>query len=510
MNRVLKRWRTAVIVALIGVTPCVLRGGEKERAPDFDRIKSMARDMAAAPYKDMRRPLSKKLRELSYDQMRDIRYDTREAVWRRERLPFQMQFFHPAAVQADQIYMHLVDGERVEDFLFDRSLFVYGPLVNLSWMDLRGVTFSGFRIHYPLNTQEYLDELVVFQGASYFRALPKGLIYGISARAIAVNCGVPTAEEFPRFEDFWVYRPSPEGRDITLMGLFDGPSLSGAAAFVIVPGVETVMRTKVAVYARTNMTNYGIAPLSSMYWFGKNNARRFDDFRPEVHDSDGLLINNGNGEWLWRPLENNGRMRLTALADENPKGFGLIQRERSFACYQDLECNYHRRPSVWIRPVGNWGKGAVRLMEIPTDSEFHDNIVAFWEPEAMLQPGQSAEYAYDIVWYNENDSLPPRTRLISMRSGAIPGTSDPRARKFVLEFAWPAPVPEGEAKPEASVSLSNGHLSAMSDEYNAYNRTWRVAFDVRAAASAEGVELRAELRKNGTACSETWTYLWTP
>lgn len=484
--------------------------GEGGGVVAFDRIKEKARSLAAAPYVDRRQSLSKKLRELSYDQMRDIRYDTRQAVWRRERLPFQLQFFHPAAVQSDQIYMHLVDGERVDDVGFDRSLFDYGPLVKLDASDVKGLTFSGFRIHYPLNTQEYLDELVVFQGASYFRALPKGLIYGISARALAVNCAVPVPEEFPRFIEFWIYRPSQNSKDITLLGLFDGPSLAGAASFVIVPGTETVMRTHVAVYSRTNVTNYGIAPMSSMYWFGKNNARRFDDFRPEVHDSDGLLMVNGQKEWLWRPLENSGRMRLSAFQDTNPRGFGLLQRERSFASYQDLECNYHRRPSLWVRPVGDWGKGAVRLMELPTDSEFHDNIVAFWEPERALGPGDSAEYAYDLVWFNDNEQLPPRMRLVSMRSGSILGPPQPRARKFVLEFAWPSGVGEREAKPEASVNVGNGHVSAMSDEYNAMNRTWRVAFDVRAADGAEAVELRAELRRNGTACSETWTYLWTP
>ncbi len=510
MNRALTQGLVFVIGAFLFVDPGNVSSAERERAPDFERIKGMARDMATAPYKDMRRPLSARLRELSYDQMRDIRYDTREAVWRRERLPFQLQFFHPAGGQTDQIYMHLVDGENVQDFGFDRSLFDYGPLVKLSWMDVRGLTFSGFRIHYPLNTTEYLDELIVFQGASYFRALPKGLIYGLSSRAVAVNCGVNVPEEFPRFEDFWVYRPGQDGKEIRVIGLFDGPSVAGAASFVIVPGAETVMHTRVAVFARTNVINYGIAPLTSMYWFGKNNARRFDDFRPEVHDSDGLLIANGNNEWLWRPLENDGRLRFSAFQDKNPKGFGLIQRERSFGSYQDMECSYHRRPSGWIKPVGDWGAGAVRLLELPTDSEFHDNIVAFWEPAKALGPGDWAEFSYDIVWYNENDSLPPKARVVSMKSGAILGPPQPRARKFVLEFAWPTPPGEGAVKPEASVGVTGGHLSAKSDEYNAFNRTWRIAFDVYAEDSATAVELRAELRKDGVPCTETWTYHWTP
>jgi len=203
-------------------------------------------------------------------------------------------------------------------------------------------------------------------------------------------------------------------------------------------------------------------------------------------------------------------LRFSAFQDTNPKGFGLIQRERSFACYQDLECSYHRRPSVWIKPVGDWGAGAVRMVELPATSEFHDNVVVFWEPRKALGAGDSVEYAYDIVWYSDNDALPPRSRLVSMRSGAVLGPPQPRARKFVLEFAWPTPPAEGTLKPESLVVVMGGHLSAKSDEYNAINRTWRIAFDVYADGVDGTVEIRADLRKDGVPCTETWTYHWIP
>lgn len=477
-------------------------------APTFERIKEMARDLAVAPYKDTRVPLSKTLETLSYDQTRDIRFNVKESVWRREHLPFQLQFFHPGGGQRDQIDMHLVDGENVKDFPFDRDLFDYGKN-DLSWFDLRGIKYSGFRVHYPLNTTEYLDELIVFQGASYFRALPKGLIYGLSARAVAINCASDRPEEFPRFQDFWVVRPDREGRSLQMYALLDGPSVAGAASFLVEPGVETVMHMRIALYARTNLVNYGIAPLTSMYWFGKNNARRFDDFRPEVHDSDGLLIHNSRNEWVWRALENTGPLRLSVFSDRDPKGFGLIQRERNFACYQDLETMYHRRPSAWIRPVGSWGEGAVRLVEIGTWNEFHDNVVAYWQPARELQPGECAEFAYDLVWYEENANLPATGRLVSMRSGHP--LKENGSRKFVLDFTWPALAREGNSiKPEVLVSADGGKLSGQSDEFNPYDRTWRVAFDVTPDKPGQSVEMRALVRKEGVPCTETWSYRWMP
>jgi len=484
------------------------RAATRGPAPTFERIKEMARDLAVAPYKDTRVTLSKTLETLSYDQTRDIRFNVKESVWRREHLPFQLQFFHPGGGQKDQIDIHLVDGENVKDFPFDRDLFDYGKN-NLSWFDLRGVKYSGFRIHYPLNTTEYLDELIVFQGATYFRALPKGLIYGLSARTVAINCASDRPEEFPRFQDFWVVRPDKEGRSIQIYGLLDGPSVAGAASFLIEPGVETVVHMRVALFARTNLVNYGIAPLTSMYWFGKNNARRFDEFRPEVHDSDGLLILNGKNEWLWRTLENTGPLRLSAFTDNNPNGFGLIQRERNFSCYEDLETMYHRRPSAWVKPVGSWGEGAVRLVEIGTWSEFHDNIVAYWQPAKALKPGESAEYAYDLVWYDDNPNIPSLGRLVSLRSGLTLNQSN--ARKFVLDFVWPTLTRDvAGVKPEVVVTAGGGRISGLSDEYNPNDRTWRVAFDVTPEKASAPVELRAVIRKDGAPCTETWTYLWMP
>lgn len=479
-------------------------------APNFDTVLSIARESASKPFVDDRRPLPHKLSELNYDQLRDIRYNPKESVWRRERLPFQLQFFHPGGLNRDQIEYYLVDGDDVKVFPYDSDLFDFGAN-KLGWMDLRHLKYSGLRIHYPLNTPEYLDELAVFLGSTYFRALPQRLLYGLSARAITINCGGAGPEEFPFFKDMWIFRPGIEGNQIQIIGLFDSPSLSGVASFVIKPGHETVMDTRVAVIARTNVAHYGFAPLTSMFWFGKNGVRHFDDYRPEVHDSDGLLMQNGKNEWLWRPLENDGRVRMNSYEDTSPKGFGLFQRERSYTAYQDLEANYHRRPSAWITPQGSWGKGSVKLLELPSGTEFQDNIVVFWQPDRALAPGEVADFSYQIRWLGEHASLPELGRTLAMRTGSI---NMPRARKFVLDYSWPT-LPQDVSSgatitPQVTVTRGQIRPLSLSSEYSPDTRTWRIAFDVIANDSESSVDLRALIQKNGATVTETWTYLWMP
>ncbi|MBM4165286.1 MAG: glucan biosynthesis protein [Lentisphaerae bacterium] len=484
--------------------------GLRPSSPDFAGIKALARQLASRPYVDHRQPVSPRLLELSYDQLNQITFNDNKSVWRRERLPFQMQFVHPGGDRKDQIDVNLVDGDEVTAVPFSREFFNYDANSRYNWADFRNAKFGGFRVLYPINRNDKLDEVIVFQGASYFRVVPAAHVYGLSARVLAVNCGVEETEEFPRFREFWVDRPDREGQTLKIRGVLDSESLVGAAEFTIEPGAETVTRVSVAIYPRVDVHRVGIAPLTSMYWFGKNTQLRFDDVRPEVHDSDGMQIQTGAGDWLWRPLDNTGRLRTSAFVDKGPKGFGLFQRETDPMCYQDSHAQYHRRPSAWIRPVGDWGTGSVRLVEIPTDAEFHDNIVAFWEPAQPLKAGESAEYSYDIAWGGQKAELPPVGRVVSTRSGAIPGQM--RARRFVLDVACPGLEPQGSGfNVEPVVFAARGRIANPGIGYHAPQRTWRVSFDVAAEEGAETVELRVRLRKEGgDVCSETWTYCWTP
>ncbi len=499
----------AVVVPLLAGAETKTEAGIRRPATtDFVGIRAVARDLASRPYQDHRQPLSRRLSEMGYDELNQIRFDDRKSVWRRERLPFQLQFFHPGGRQ-DQIDLNLVDGDEVTSFPFSRDLFDYGPNTRFSWTDFRDAKFSGFRVLYPLNRPDKLDEVIVFHGASYYRVAPAGLVYGLSARALAVNCGGESAEEFPVFREFWVERPDREGRVLRLRGLLDSTSVAGAAEFTVDPGSETAVHVRLSLYPRVDMSRCGIAPLTSMYWFGKNTQRQFSDFRPEVHDSDGLLMQTGAGEWLWRPLDNTGKLRNSAFMDKSPKGFGLMQRERDPARYEDLRAQYHLRPSAWIRPEGDWGAGSVRLVEIPTDAEFSDNIVAFWEPAQPLKAGQLADFAYDVVWCGEKADLPPLGRVIAFKTGAI--QDQPRARRFMLDFTAPGLEQQGAAfTPEVFVNALRGRISNQRNEYNPYRRAWRVLFDVAADEGADAVELRAHLRKGNGVCTETWTYYWAP
>lgn len=482
---------------------------KRPATPDFKGVKALARQLASRPFVDHRASVSQRLGELSYDQCRQIAFDDRKSVWRRERLPFQLQFFHPGGPHKDQIEMNVVDGDEVDPIPFSRDFFNYDTSLHFNWMDFRGARFSGFRVLYPLNRADKLDEVIALQGATYFRVVPASLVYGLSARALAVNCGGPGAEEFPRFREFWIDRPDRDGKVLRFRGLFDSDSLSGAAEFTIVPGAETVTRVRIAVFPRVDIPRVGIAPLTSMFWFSKNNQCRFDDPRPQVHDSDGFLLQTGAGEWLWRPLDNTGKLRHSAFLDKNPKGFGLLQRERDPARYQDLHAQYQRRPSAWVRPGSDWGAGSVRLMEIPTESEFSDNMVAFWEPSQGLKAGSSGEYAYEVAWSGEKPDLPPVGRAVLTRTGAEPGES--RSRRFVIDFTAPGLEQQGPGfAPEALVTAARGRIFNLGDEFNPYQHTWRVSFSVAADAGADAVELRARLRKGGGICTETWTYCWTP
>ena len=298
------------------------------------------------------------LRELDYDAYRDIRFRPEKALWRAEKLPFELMFFHQGRAVPEPVRINVVEpaGERV--VAFDPALFDYGKN-KLDPQTLRGLGFNGFRVHYAINKPGYKDEVVVFQGASYFRALGKGQSYGLSARGLAVDTAAAEGEEFPRFVEFWIERPRANATSLTIYALLDSRRVAGAYRFVLTPGAETTMQVTARLYLREKIGKLGIAPLTSMFAFGENQPGR-DDYRPEVHDSDGLSIQLGDGEWIWRPLVNPRRLLVTSFGTTNPRGFGLMQRDRSPASYEDPEAQYERRPSAWIEPVGNWGAGPRR------------------------------------------------------------------------------------------------------------------------------------------------------
>ncbi|HEY8931942.1 MAG TPA: glucan biosynthesis protein G [Rariglobus sp.] len=479
---------------------------------DFEVLQYRAKTLAAKPYAERPNRVPEALQKLTYDQYRDLRFNPSSSWWRRDRLPFQLQFFHPGFIYNRTVQLSEVNGGKVDPIRYDKDLFNFGANRDLGSIP-GDMGFTGFRIHYPLNNPDYFDELAVFQGASYFRALGQGMRYGLSARGLALNTAEPGGEEFPVFEEFWVERPSDKSKRIIVYALMDSASVAGAFRFIITPGPSTVMEVKSAIYRRKDVAVFGVAPLTSMFWFGENTSNHHDDLRPEVHDSDGLLMQRGNGEWLWRPLTNPKSIRVAAFGDENPKGFGLVQRDRDFESYQDLEAHYHERPSVWVEPIGSWGAGDVRLVELPTPDETQDNIVAFWVPVKLPPMGEPVKSEYKLHWFIEGKGgrMPPAGYATATRIGRS-ATHEPELVRFWVDFTSPYLVNQRAVLDiAANVSVGAGAtLVHQNIEKNPFNGTWRVAFAIKPDGSGRPVELRCFLQKPPHILTETWSYLWNP
>jgi glucans biosynthesis protein len=480
-----------------------------EEAFDFEVLQYRAKTLAGQPYKAKPSPVPAWLLKYDYDQYRDIRFDPMRTWWRQENLPFQLQFFHPGGLYNRTVQIHDLQGKKPERIEFSPRLFNYGR--NKPKRIPSDLGFAGFRILCALNGPEPLDELVSFLGASYFRALGKEQRYGLSARGLAVNTADAAGEEFPAFEEFWIERPAADAKSITVCALLDSPSMAGAYRFVITPGAETVIRVRAAVYCRKNPRVFGIAPLTSMFAHGENTGWSQTDYRPEVHDSDGLLLETGAGEWVWRPLTNPRAVRVSSFMEQAPRGFGLLQRDRQFEHYDDLEAYYHARPSVWVDPVGNWGPGAVRLVELPAAGEASDNIVAFWVPEVLPPAGEPIVFEYDLHWMTQPDRRPPGGYVSSTRLANVAGR--PQLKRFVVEFTGAYLTAEPD-DPEIEAVLTVGAgarpVGRAVVQKNHFSGTWRVVFEIQPNPAGPPVELRCFLRKGPHVLTETWSYLWNP
>ena len=365
---------------------------------------------------------------------------------------------------------------------------------------------SGFRVTAPLNNPEMMDEVIVFQGASYFRALSTGQKYGLSARGLSIDAGQPRSEEFPRFTSFWIEEPDSPDR-LVFHVLLDSPSVTGAYTFTVRPGSPTTVNVLSALFPRRELTTAGIAPLSSMYYYASGDGfHHKTDYRPQVHDSDGLLIRNSNGEQIWRPLRNTQALRASSFGSYAPAGFGLMQRQRDFTLYADLEANYHERPSAWIEPTNDWGPGSVELFEIPTESEVHDNIVAQWRPERPLQPRKRYDFNYRLSWPNDVKSDALAATVNWSRSGT-PDQPDinQAVQRFVIDYKLNETVSDA---PTAIVNATDGTVSSVAVQPNPMTDGLRVSF-LFEPGQAKMVELRCELGGINGKDSEVWLYQWT-
>ena len=504
MKRALRWLALAAALAISGAN-----GGAAEAPFDFAALRARAKALAAAPYLGRSGEVPEWLRTLTYDELRQIEFDGNASLWKREGLPFQVQFLHPGFLYDKTVRVSELSGSSATPLPFRREYFNYrasraGDLP-------AGMGFAGFRVMAPLDRPGGgMKEAGSFLGASYFRFLCAGAGYGLSARGLALDTAAAGAEEFPAFTEFWLERPEPGAASLNVLALLESESVAGAYRFTIAPGADTVVQVKTAIYRRKNSAVFGLAPLTSMFWRGENTNALLEDYRPEVHDSDGLLMHNGRGEWIWRPLENPRHVQVATFADENPRAFGLLQRDRNFENYQDLEAAYHARPSAWIEPVGRWGRGGVRLVELPTKDEFSDNVVAFWSPERLPPPGEPVEVEYRLHWFL--DQIRPPAGFVRATRHGKSAYYEPGLERFVVDFDGAQLQSLGpEAGIEHVLTVGDGaKLNHAALQKNPVNGTWRVAFTLKPDGSGRSVELRCFLRRSGQVLTETWSYLWQP
>ncbi len=477
------------------------------------RARDLAKDKYHAPNKEA---LPGWMKSLTYDQYRDIRFDPNRALWGDAKLPFRAMFFHPGYLFVEPVGIYEYTDTHRQRVRLSEAFFNYGPLVKNRGELPSEAGFAGFRLHAPLNDPAVFDELVVFQGASYWRALGKGQRYGISARGVAIDTGADgTPEEFPAFRQFWLKKPQPGDERAVMFALLDGPSYSGAYEFTIKPGDDTIMSVKAVLFTRKEVKRLGIAPMSSMFWFGENSRRRFDDFRPEVHDSDGLAIRMGSGERIWRPISNDtGNLEFSFFNMAKCDGFGLLQRDRRFSAYEDGEAAYDLRPSLWIEPTSDWGSGSVMLMEIPTGNELADNTVAMWVPEKSPKPGDRIEFNYRQHWTMKEDPSDAGGHVVATRTGVHEW--QPEQRTMIVEFEGEKLIGEDGKMADAVVEAvgeagAKVKIQGVAVQPISKGRV-RLAFQILPAADGGklseigALELRASLKKGEDFLTETWVY----
>jgi len=499
-------------LAALAAAPVALRFGPAA-AFGFDTLLERAAALAMAPYSPPPRPNPEIVQQIDYDAWGSIRYRPERALFAEDGSPYPVTFFHLGQFFQKSVKMHQVEQGVAREVLYRADYFSM-PNHSIARQLPEDTGFAGFRLQESRSRSDWRSQdWIAFLGASYFRAIGALGQYGLSARGAIVDCAEPTPEEFPDFTEFFLEGGAGEGEPVLVYALLDSPSLTGAYRFSIRRTQGVVQDIDAALFLRKDIRRLGLAPLTSMYWYSETEKRRREDWRPEVHDSDGLAIWTGSGERLWRPLVNQPFAVTSSFSDQSPRGFGLQQRDRQFENYLD-GVNYEKRPTLWVEPLNDWGPGSVQLVELPTDDEIHDNVVAYWRPQEPARAGSRYRLQYRLHWLEDEPYPAHCARCVATRigRGGQPGRPRPDGvYKFSVEFAGAAldPLWGDTVKAEPVVTASGGTLSGAFLEPVPGTRRWRVLFDL-APQGRDPVELRLYVRGNGDALTETWLYQFRP
>jgi glucans biosynthesis protein len=477
---------------------------------DYDDVLRRAKDLSGAAYVAEPPPLPEQLNKIDFDSWRDIRFRPEKAFLNTPGSLFRLQLFHLGHLYRWPVTVNIVKDGMPAPIPYSANLFNYGrtrltrPLpINLG--------FAGFRLHFPLNAPNVYDEVIAFLGASYFRFLGRGQHYGMSARGLTVDAGAST-EEFPVFREFWVIAPPPDAEQITIYALLDSAATTGAYRFDLYPGEETAVEVTATLFPRKTGVKFGLAPLTSMFFIGQNDHRITEDFRRELHDSDGLQLNSSTGEWIWRPLRNPSTPQISSFLDKDMRGYGLLQRDRNFDHYQDLDLAYELRPSYFVEPRGDWGDGKVELVELPTQDEAHDNIVVSFV--GKVPPTAGNAFGYRITASLSFADLSPNGRVVNTflteaRALGSPEAPPRGAKRFIIDFSGGQLAYYAEAPQLVEVvpTTTQGKILRSFVVPNSHVKGFRAIIDLQ-LDSGQSTDLRAFLRSGTRALTETWIYPW--
>ncbi len=478
----------------------------------FDKLIGWAKELSEKPFQKPEVHDPELLERLDFDAYQQIKFRPDLAIWGQGDGPYPIELFHVGRYFKEPVRIFVVSAAGLaQEVRYGPDLFTYGKSEFAKTLP-PDTGFAGFRILAAPGVPDWL----AFLGASYFRSPAETGQYGLSSRGLAIDVAMPTPEEFPRFSNFWL-EPMAGRRGVIINAMLDSQRITGAYRFEVTHESATLMNVEAHLFPRADIERIGIGPLTSMYWYGKPNRRMGTDWRPEIHDSDGLSIWTGSGERIWRPINNPLSVQTSSFFDQRPKGFGLLQRERDFRDYEDDGAFYNKRPSVWVEPMGDWGEGAVQLVEIPTNDEIHDNIVAYWTPRQPYRAGEHHEMHYKLHWRLDEPYPAPLARVIATRlgTGGIPGQPRPKGTaKYVVDFRGGKLgeyTKRGDI--EVAVSAASGKLEREAVYPVVDTDLWRVMFDFT-AVSEQPVDLRVYLKKGDEALSETWLFqhlpsLWT-
>ncbi|AMJ62284.1 glucan biosynthesis protein [Bosea sp. PAMC 26642] len=500
----------------VGLTPAIAFAAPgdnpAQKSFGYEDVVNQARTLGERPFDAEGLAVPAELSKLTYDSYREIRFRRDKALWRDGGSDFRLLPFHLGFLHNKPVQIHIIRYGAALPIPFTTSLFEYGKVPVPKQLS-PSLGFAGFAVTTNLNDPNVQDEVISFLGASYFRLIGRAQRYGLSARSLAMDVGGKQPEEFPFLRSIWLEEPSRDSTQLVIYALLDSPSVSGAYRFVVTPGKETNVEVTATIVPRTSIARLGIAPLTSMFLAGEGDLGQRTDFRPEIHDSDGLMMQTGSGEWIWRPIKNPKSLRISSFGDRNPRGFGLMQRDREFGHYQDLEAHYHARPGYWVEPDGDWGEGRVDLIEIPTDGEAFDNVVACWTPQTPLPVGQPTEFRYRISALSTTGHLHPYAQTKNSFSGADiedDQVGEIGKKRFIIDFAGGdlAYYVSDPARVEIAASTTTGTVVSTILIANPEIKGFRAIIDAT-LPNGQTAELRIYLKSRGRTLSETWTSTWS-